>query len=326
MAIDDVQFIPTVAATATATKQFTFVIAGNRDWGDLPDTGIGTGTANYQTANNDSGPSHYRNSNLRLGATLDIESDGQPDATSTGDDLSGTDDEDAIASLPAFSRGQSFTIPVSVFNNTGSSASVYAFIDWNNDGDFLDPSETLSSVSVNSSASQQSVNVTGTVPGTAVLAQIGLRVRLTTAVSPGAFGIAPNGEVEDYLITPTCPAVALSPASLANGTLSLAYSQTLTASGGTAPYTYALNSGTLPSGVTLNASTGVLSGTPNFAGTFNFTLKATDANGCVGTKTYAVVMTCPTISITPTTLTTGTVGTAFSQTLSASGGASPYGS
>ncbi|WP_395731929.1 putative Ig domain-containing protein [Prosthecobacter sp.] len=326
MAIDDVQFIPTVAATTTATKQFTFVIAGNRDWGDLPDTGIGTGTANYQTANNDSGPSHYRNSNLRLGATLDIESDGQPDATSTGDDLSGTDDEDAIASLPVFARGQSFTIPVSLFNNTGTSANVFAFIDWNNDGDFLDPSEALSPSSVSSGASQQSVNVTGTVPGTAVLGQIGLRVRLSTAGSLGAFGIATNGEVEDYLITPTCPAVALSPASLAGGTLSLTYSQTVTASGGTAPYTYALSSGTLPSGVTLNATTGVLSGTPNFAGTFNFTLSATDANGCVGTKTYAVVMTCPTLSITPATLTPGTVGTAFSQTLAASGGASPYGS
>ena len=325
MAIDDVQFIPTVAATTTATKQFTFVIAGNRDWGDLPDTGIGTGTANYQTANNDSGPSHYRDSNLRLGATLDIESDGQPDATSTGDDLSGTDDEDAIASLPVFARGQSFTIPVSVFNNTGTSANVFAFIDWNNDGDFLDPSEALSPWSVSSGASQQSVNVTGTVPGTAVLGQIGLRVRLSTAGSLGAFGIATNGEVEDYLITPTCPAVALSPASLAGGTLSLTYSQTVTASGGTAPYTYALSSGTLPSGVTLNATTGVLSGTPNFAGTFNFTLSATDANGCVGTKTYAVVMTCPTLSITPATLTPGTVGTAFSQTLAASGGASPYG-
>jgi len=326
MAIDDVQFIPTVAATSTATKQFTFVIAGNRDWGDLPDTGIGTGTANYQTTNTDSGPSHYRNSNLRLGATLDIDSDGQPDATATGDDLNGTDDEDSITTLPVFARGQSFTIPVSVFNNTGSSANVFAFIDWNNDGDFLDPSEALSSVPVSTGATQKSVNVTGTVPGNAVLAQTGLRVRLTTAGSLGAFGIATNGEVEDYFITPTCPAVALSPASLAAGILSNAYSQTVTASGGTAPYTYALSSGTLPPGVTLNAATGVLSGTPNAAGTFNFTLSATDANGCAGTQTYAVVMTCPGLAITPTTLTTGTVGTSFSQTLSASGGASPYGS
>ncbi len=326
MAIDDVQFIPTVAATATATRQYTFVIAGNRDWGDLPDTGIGTGTANYQTTSSDSGPSHYRDTNLRLGATLDIESDGQPNTTSAGDDLSGIDDEDGIATLPVFSRGQSFTIPVSVFNNTGTSANVFAFIDWNNDGDFLDPSEALSSASVSSSGSQQSVNVTGTVPGNAVLAQIGLRVRLSTVGSLGAFGVATNGEVEDYLITTTCPTIAMSPASLSGGILSNAYSQTVTASGGSAPYTYALSSGTLPSGVTLNATSGVLSGTPNVSGTFNFTLGATDANGCVGTKTYAVVMTCPAFAITPTSLSSGTVGSAYSQTLAASGGASPYGS
>ncbi|WP_377162888.1 putative Ig domain-containing protein [Prosthecobacter fluviatilis] len=326
MAIDDVQFIPTVAATATATRQFTFVISGNRDWGDLPDTGIGTGTANYQTTNSDSGPSHYRNSNLRLGATLDIESDGQPDSSATGDDLSGTDDEDAITTLPAFARGQSFSIPVSVFNNTGTSANVFAFIDWNNDGDFLDPSEALSSVSVSSGASQQSVNVTGTVPGNAALAQVGLRVRLSTAGSLGAFGVATNGEVEDYLTTTTCPTVSITPATLPGGTLSSAYSQTISASGGTAPYTYALSSGTLPSGVTLNATTGVLSGTPNVAGTFSFTLSATDANGCAGSKTYSVVMTCPSLTITPAALTAGTVGISYSQTLSAGGGSSPYGS
>ncbi len=325
-AIDDVQFIPTVAASTTASKQFTVVISGNRDWGDLPDTGIGTGTGNYQTTNSDSGPSHYRDTNLRLGATLDIEPDGQPNATATGDDINGTADEDSITSLPVFARGKSFTIPVSVFNNIGSSASVFGFIDWNNDGDFLDPFEALTSVSVSSSASQQSVNITGTVPGNAVLAQIGFRVRLSTAGTLGAFGLATNGEVEDYLVTTSCPAVSLSPTSLTAGTLSTAYSQTITASGGTASYSYAVASGTLPSGLTLNASTGVLSGTPNVAGTYSFTLSATDANGCSGTQTYTVVTSCPTLSITPASLTTGTVGTAYSQTLAATGGATPYGS
>jgi hypothetical protein len=325
-AIDDVQFIPTAAGTVSASKQYTVVITGNRDWGDLPDTGIGTGTGNYQTTNSDSAPSHYRNTNLRLGTTLDIEPDGQPDATATGDDLNGVpNDEDAIATLPVFARGQSFTIPVSVFNNIGSTANVFAFIDWNNDGDFLDPFEALTSVSVSSNASQQSVNVTGIAPGFAALTKIGLRVRLSTASTLGAFGLATNGEVEDYMVTPTCPAVTLNPASLANGTLSSAYSQNITAAGGTGPYTYALSSGTLPSGFTLNTTSGVLSGTPNVAGTFNFTLSATDANGCAGAQTYAVVMSCPTLAITPVSLTAGTVGTAYSQTLSASGGAAPYG-
>ncbi len=322
-AIDDIQFIPTAIPTATATKQFTVVISGNRDYGDLADTGVGTGAGNYQTLSSDSGPSHYRNTNLRLGNTLDIEDDGQPSSTAAGDDANG-DDEDGIGTLPAFERGKSFSIPTSVFNNTGSTARIFAFIDWNNDGDFLDPSEPLSVVTVNASASQQSVNVTGTVPGDAVLAQVGLRVRLSSAASLGAFGVAVNGEVEDYFLTTTCPAVSFTSTTLAGGTLSVPYTQTVTATGGTASYTYAISSGTLPSGVTLNADTGALSGIPNVAGTFNFTVRATDANGCQGTQAYSVVMTCPTIAITPTTLTTGLVGTAYSQTLSASGGAASY--
>ncbi|MGV3659672.1 MAG: GEVED domain-containing protein [Prosthecobacter sp.] len=322
-AIDDVQFIPTAIPTATATKQFTVVISGNRDYGDLADTGVGTGAGNYQTLSSDSGPSHYRNTNLRLGATLDIEDDGQPSSTAAGDDTNG-DDEDAISTLPAFERGKAFTIPVSVFNNTGSTARVFAFIDWNNDGDFLDPSEPLNVVTVNAGASQQSVNVAGTVPGDAVLAQVGLRVRLSSAASLGAFGIAVNGEVEDYFVTTTCPAVSFTSTTLANGTLSIAYSQTVAATGGTASYTYAVTSGTLPSGVTLNASTGVISGVPNVAGTFNFTVRATDANGCQGTQAYSVVMTCPTIAITPAAMSTGAVGTPYSQALSASGGAASY--
>jgi hypothetical protein len=326
-AIDDIQFIPTVAATKTATKQFTVVITGNRDWGDLPDTGVGTGAGNYQTTNSDSGPSHYRDTNLRLGTTLDIESDGQPSSTAEGDDLNGGDDDDAITTLPAFERGKSFTIPVSVFNSTGGTARIFAFIDWNNDGDFLDLSEALSAAVVNSSASQQSVNVTGTVPGNAVLlTQIGLRLRLSTAASLGGFGSAVDGEVEDYLVTTTCPAVTLAPTTLPNGTLSNAYSQTISASGGTTPYTYALSSGTLPSGVLLNTSTGVLSGTPNVAASYSFTLRATDANGCQGTRSYSVVMSCPALTITPTTPSPGTVGSAYSQTLTATGGASPYAS
>ena len=56
----------------------------------------------------------------------------------------------------------------------------------------------------------------------------------------------------------------------------------LSATGGTSPYTYTLTTGTLPAGLTLNATTGVLSGTPNNTTAATFTLKATDANGCVG--------------------------------------------
>jgi large repetitive protein len=55
------------------------------------------------------------------------------------------------------------------------------------------------------------------------------------------------------------------------------YSATLAATGGTTPYTWSLSSGSLPPGLTLNPSTGVISGTPDVAGTYTFTVAVTDA-------------------------------------------------
>lgn len=87
-----------------------------------------------------------------------------------------------------------------------------------------------------------------------------------------------------------CGAITFAPALLSDGTGGTAYNQTLTASGGTAPYSFAVTSGALPSGLTL-PNGGVLAGTPNAVGTFNFTVTATDANGCTGTRSYTVNVT-----------------------------------
>jgi hypothetical protein len=72
----------------------------------------------------------------------------------------------------------------------------------------------------------------------------------------------------------------VAPASLPAGTQGTAYSQTVTASGGSGSYTYAITSGALPSGMSLTAST--LSGTPTVSGTFNFRITATDASAAPG--------------------------------------------
>lgn len=85
-----------------------------------------------------------------------------------------------------------------------------------------------------------------------------------------------------------CPEIAISPATLPDATVGLAYNQTISASGGTAPYTYSVTMGSLPTGLTLNSSTGVLSGTPTAGGTFTFTVTATDNEGCTGTATYTI--------------------------------------
>jgi uncharacterized protein YhjY with autotransporter beta-barrel domain len=122
------------------------------------------------------------------------------------------------------------------------------------------------------------------------------------------------------------PTLTLTPASLPSGTQNSSYSESLSASGGTAPYTYAVTSGALPSGMTLSG--GVLAGTPTAYGTFNFTVKATDST--TGTGPFST-STSYTLSLTPATpvITTGslpnaTVGASYNQTIAASGGNAPY--
>ena len=103
----------------------------------------------------------------------------------------------------------------------------------------------------------------------------------------------------------------------------MTYNQIVTASGGTGPYTFTVTLGNLPVGLLLSSG-GVLSGTPTAAGTYNFTVRATDANGCAGNQAYTILIVCPTIALSPVSFPVGTVGLAYSQTITASGGTGPY--
>jgi hypothetical protein len=126
-----------------------------------------------------------------------------------------------------------------------------------------------------------------------------------------------------------CPPIVLSPATLPAGMVGAAYSQQITASGGTGPYTFAVTSGTLPAGLTLTSG-GLLSGTPTGVGSSVFTIGATDQNDCPGLVTYTLLIRaadiseCPPISLSPATLPEGSVGVAYSQQITASGGTGPY--
>ncbi len=115
--------------------------------------------------------------------------------------------------------------------------------------------------------------------------------------------------------------IAITPASLPVATVKTAYSVTLTATGGTAPYAWKLASGTLAAGLALSGTKGTISGTPTKAGTFTFTVEVTDAAHLTATMTYSLVVK---IAITPTSLPAGTVRVAYSVTLTATGGTSPY--
>jgi hypothetical protein len=118
-------------------------------------------------------------------------------------------------------------------------------------------------------------------------------------------------------------APSITTASLPNGQVNILYSQTLVGSGGTPPYTWSISSGALPNGLTLSPTTGAISGTPTFAGTFTFTVKLTDSIGASVTKGFTILIR-PVPTITTTSLPNGRIFRAYTATLTATGGLAPY--
>jgi hypothetical protein len=89
--------------------------------------------------------------------------------------------------------------------------------------------------------------------------------------------------------------VTIAPTTLPNGSVGTAYSQPLTATGGvTSPYTFSVTTGSLPAGLSLNGATGVILGTPTTAGSYSFTVTATDSSASpgpfTGTANYTLVI------------------------------------
>jgi hypothetical protein len=127
-------------------------------------------------------------------------------------------------------------------------------------------------------------------------------------------------------INSNCPVVLLNPAQLPNGNVNSVYPTTnIVPVAGVAPFTFTISSGTLPAGLSMNGA-GQISGTPTAVGTSNVNITVTDANGCVGSATYIIVINaaCSTITLNPATLPTGTVNIFYNQMLSATGGVAPY--
>jgi len=113
----------------------------------------------------------------------------------------------------------------------------------------------------------------------------------------------PAGDNSDYIgidtfsfdegVTGTPPAIT-SPAPPA-GTTGAPYSFTVTATG-TGPITFSI-SGTLPAGLTLNPTTGVISGTPTAAGVFSFTITATGATAPPATQVTSITILAPAVAV-----------------------------
>nr|WP_256504816.1 putative Ig domain-containing protein [Cupriavidus sp. WGlv3] len=149
-------------------------------------------------------------------------------------------------------------------------------------------------------------------------------VSFTIQANDSSTGTGPYSVAGAYTLTIAAPTITLAPATLANPALGVAYSQSVTASGGTAPYTYSLVAGALPPGLTLNSSTGAMAGTTVAGGNYNFTVQASDSQGFTGSRAYSLAIGAPTIVINPATLPQATVAAAYSQALTAASGTAPY--
>lgn len=118
-------------------------------------------------------------------------------------------------------------------------------------------------------------------------------ITLNTGASVSGRVVARNGTVSldtsAVAPCPSCGTIALSPAGLAAAEVGVAYSQGLSAGGGTAPYAYGVVSGTLPPGLALTGS-GALAGTPTLANSYTFSVQATDASNCTGSQSYTLLV------------------------------------
>jgi hypothetical protein len=145
-------------------------------------------------------------------------------------------------------------------------------------------------------------------------------VKVTDSETP-----SPSSTTKSLSIAITNPPLTITTTSLPQGTINFAYSSTLTAIGGTQPYTWTISIGSLPSGLTINPSTGQISGKPTATGTVSFTVKVVDSSSTQQSATANLSITVnPALAITTATLPAGSVGSTYSTTLVATGGVIPY--
>ena len=232
----------------------------------------------------------------------------------------------STTSLPAATMGTAYTAALGATGGT-------APYTWSVTGGALPSGLSLSSAGVISGTPTAAGTVSFTVQVTDSASHTASQaLSLTTSAAGGGTVASFTVEVTDsggnvatrpltLTVNTAATTLAISSASLPAGIVSTAYSATLTATGGTAPYTWAV-SGLLPAGLSLNSSTGVISGTPTTPGTASFSVGVNDSAGHTATRAESITVStaASTLTITTTLLSAATVSTAYSATLTATGG------
>lgn len=202
--------VPATAKLGATYARFRFSLKGGlgpiglADDGEVEDyqlsvtsrpTDYGDAPQNYPVLLSQDGARHIRNPDVFLGRSIDAEADGQPSSIAGGDDLApaGSDDEDGVVFTSALQAGASAQVQVTA----STKGALDAWIDFNGNGSWDDLGEQVFvSAAVNGGVNNLSFNVpTGAVQGSTFA-----RFRYSLQGGLKTTGLAPNGEVEDYLV------------------------------------------------------------------------------------------------------------------------------
>lgn len=165
--------------------------------GDLPDSGAGTGLNNYETLLANNGPVHPLLNATRLGATVDAETNGQPNAAADLDDTTGAPDDEDGVTVADLTQFETISAAVRVSYNASAAARICGFIDYNNDGNFAGVELAQADVAIGAGTATLTF---GPVPAASAGNRFA-RFRISTgaaACTPN--GAAADGEVEDYVV------------------------------------------------------------------------------------------------------------------------------
>lgn len=181
------------------------------DFGDAPDAGGGGSAGSYNTLLASNGPRHGLTNSLYLGYQVTAEEDAYQNANADGDDqIQNIQDDGLAVPLPVLPVGAaSYSLDVTVTNQTGETAYLYGWVDFNKNGLF-EADEAAPEIPIPPSGTGQ-YPLTFTVPPGTILTpgHTFARLRLTTelltdtgqeAQDTRSVGPAPDGEVEDYIL------------------------------------------------------------------------------------------------------------------------------